>query len=216
MHSNPIKAKVPPSQLKGYHERFKLLKRAFITLAIVTGSVAMAAIYFVYAAYKHAGQRIWVLSPHGQVYHAASNDQLSPPGRVYEYENHIKLFYAKFYAYDEGSYEQNINDALCLIGESGKQLYQFNVINRVYEKVVQHNMVVQSCVDAIEINMNTIPAQGQVKARQFIQCGDQPVRVQRLDAVFQLRDVARYRKNPHGVRIENFVITDNSFVHATN
>lgn len=199
-------------QLRNYQSAFSLVKVAFILSIASNIIMGLVCIYWVIAIKNQAQKSIWVISPSKQVYHAEISHDIQGPDRIYEYENHVKLFYSLFFSYDENNYKQHIDDALYLIGDSGKALYKLYQDNHLYAQIMQNNLIVDTKVDAIDINMDKLPKEGTVYARQFIKNtaqSEQEITIQNMHATFSLHDVARSRKNPHGIKLDHFTIFNN-------
>ncbi|MCG8339947.1 MAG: hypothetical protein MI674_01550 [Cytophagales bacterium] len=199
-------------QLRNYQSAFSLVKVGLIISIASNILMGLGCMYWVIDTKNKAQKSIWVLSPSKQVYHAELNYDIQSPDRIYEYQNHLKLFYSLFFSYDENNYQQHIEDALYLIDDSGQELYQLYQDNRLYDQVLQNNLIVQAQVDSISINMDQLPREGVVYARQFIKNTAHSAgqtAIQNMHATFLLQDVARSIKNPHGVKLDKFTIFNN-------
>lgn len=144
-----------------------------------------------------------VLDRQGQVYETASLPATAM--RKFEYENHIKTFVKAWYAFDESTYENNINSALNLIGNRGKELLnEYNDINML-NSLIQKNIRYQVIIKDIQVHTNTIPISGKVN---FTQTGYRARGsiARDIEVEFTLYDVSRSRENAHGVKIEDWIV----------
>lgn len=151
---------------------------------------------------------IYIMDGAGSVT-AAERQPLNLEQRVFEYEDHVKDFYGLWYAFDEHSFQRNTEKGLYLIGECGVKLLDVYKEERVFSKLQEKNLKVSVAVEDIAINLETRPVTGYIKGAQTIsRLGGEMSR--RMDCTFTLYDVDRSRENPHGVKIENWQIIDNS------
>ena len=199
-------------QLRNYQSAFSLVRVGFIISIVSNIIMGLGCMYSVIATKHQAQKSIWVISPSKQVYHAELSHDIQGPARIYEYQNHVKLFYSLFFSYDENNYKDHIEDALYLIGDSGQALYALYQDNHLYDQILQNNLIVEAHVDSICIDMDKLPRQGVVYARQFIKNtahNASQTTIQNMHASFSLQDVGRSSKNPHGVKLDNFSIFNN-------
>lgn len=144
-----------------------------------------------------------VLDRQGQVYETASVPAVAM--RKFEYEDHIKTFVKAWYAFDESTYESNINSALNLIGNRGKELLnEYNDIN-MQNSLIQKNIRYQVIIKDIKIHTNTIPISGTIN---FVQTGYRARGsiARDVEVDFTLYDVSRSRENSHGAKIEDWIV----------
>lgn len=178
-------------------------------LLSITFNVIMAAAFclaFLYMTDKidKAYTKELVIDTSGKAYEATPI--LASEMKMYEYEDHIKSFVQSWYAFDESTYEKNINGALNWIGNRGKELLnEYNDIN-MYNSLIQKNIMYSVSISEIKINMNTIPISGYVLFKQTGHRARGSVS-RDIYAEFTLYSVSRSRENIHGVKIENWNVT---------
>ena len=177
-----------------------ILSVVFTLILAVTFIIAfMHLTQKVDAAYKNA----LVLDMSGNVYGTTSVDAADM--RKYEYENHVKQFTQKWYSFDEHTYEQNVITALYWIGERGKQLLnEYNDVNMLHS-LVQKNLRYTVTISEIKVDMKTVPISGHII---FTQTGFRAKGSISRDiyAQFSLYDVSRASENPHGVKIDEWLV----------
>lgn len=188
--------------------KFKTVDESLRITLIVSicccGIMALAftvAFIFQYNKIDEAYTKALVLDTSGKIYEVtpiAASDM-----RKYEYEDHIKDFVGKWYAFDESTYESNIKSALNLIGNRGKELLsEYNDVN-MHNSLIQKNIIYKVAIKDIQVDMKTVPVSGEIL---FTQTGYRARgSVSREVLVkFTLYDVSRSRENSHGVKIENW------------
>lgn len=188
--------------------KFKTVDESLRITLIVSicccGIMALAftvAFIFQYNKIDEAYTKALVLDTSGKIYEVtpiAASDM-----RKYEYEDHIKDFVVKWYAFDESTYESNIKSALNLIGNRGKELLsEYNDVN-MHNSLIQKNIIYKVAIKDIQVDMKTVPVSGEIL---FTQTGYRARgSVSREVLVkFTLYDVSRSRENSHGVKIENW------------
>lgn len=190
--------------------KFKTADHAIKVTKIVAicccGIMALAftvAFIFQYNKIDEAYTKALVLDTSGRVYDVtpiAASEM-----RKYEYEDHIKTFIFKWYAFDESTYENNIKSALNLIGNRGKELLSdYNDINML-NSLIQKNIIYSVTIKDIHVEMKTVPVSGEIL---FTQTGYRARGNASRDVSvkFTLYDVSRSRENSHGVKIEGWEV----------
>lgn len=151
---------------------------------------------------------IYVMDKSGAI-STADRTELDVSGRLFEYEDHVKNFYRKWYAFDESSFQYNIESALYLIGDVGKQMYQKYVEDNILRTLKQMNMSVTVEIKEVYVDMNTMPRTGYITGIQTIKRTRGSVS-RNMNCTFELWDVSRSRENAHGVKIEKWEVVNNS------
>ncbi len=174
------------------------------------GSIFIVCVAFAFIINKQSNQiaelqqNVLVIDTKGNAYEAQAVQ--ASYTRIYEYENHVKTFIQLWYAFDENNYEENINTALNLIGENGKELLnQYNdlgMLNILRQKNIHYN----AKVDDINIDMNTLPISGTATVTQTGYRAKGSVS-RTLNITFTLYDVARCKENVHGAKIDKWEIS---------
>lgn len=151
-----------------------------------------------------------VIDTKGQLYDATTTN--SSDARIFEYENHIKMFYTYWYSFDENTFKEHIEKGLYLIGEKGKELLNEYVDLGVERSLSEKNLRYDVQITDISIDMNTVPASGYIEG---IQTGRRAKGLgsRKLCVKFTLYDVARSRTNIHGCKIDNWEIYESSIIN---
>ena len=153
---------------------------------------------------------IYVMDKTGAIV-PADKSMLDASGRLFEYEDHVKTFYRKWYAFDESSFEQNTESALYLIGDVGKEMYKKYMEDNILRTLRQMNMSVFVEITEIHVDMNAMPHTGYIYGIQTIKRLKGTVS-RNMNCTFELWDVGRSRNNPHGVKIEKWEVINNAVV----
>ncbi len=157
---------------------------------------------------KASKNKIYMLDAKGNAY-AADEKNIDINTRAFEYEAHVKTFYNLWYSIDENSYKRNIDDALNLAGECGKEMYNEYKEQDLLNTLRSKNLSTTVEIKEIKIEVTQRPITGYIKGIQTIKrLGGEISR--NMNCTFQLHDVDRSRENPHGVKIENWKVIDNS------
>ena len=127
---------------------------------------------------------------------------------------HVQNFYKLFFEIDAGNYKKNLNDALELVGESGKELAQVYANNKYYERIVSNNLWIGVNIDSIKILNNDPPFVAMVYAKRVIRSA-YGTKYTQLNAEMEVHQVSNTVKNPFGMMIENFRITDDRDMFTT-
>lgn len=128
-------------------------------------------------------------------------DQFRKP----EIVNHIKEFHRLFFEIDQFDYEERINRALYLIGNSGRDLYLTSKQKGFYSNIIANNLEHKLQIDSVKVDHTRNPYLGEFYGKVVVKRTDQKsVNFERLYASFELRNVARTENNPHGLIIENY------------
>lgn len=199
--------------LTNYKTAYSLVSIIAVTI-IVSAFGSGAFIYYINAKMLQENKSvIYILDEKGNAL-IANKSQQSLETRVFEYEDHVKDFYQLWYAYDQFSYKRNIETALNLIGEGGKELYNLDLEQDIFGMLREKNLTLTVSVTDVQIN-DTRPVTGKITGTQTIRRLKGKL-TRNLIATFTLKDVDRSRNNPHGVIIENWKIIDNTQIPENN
>lgn len=132
-----------------------------------------------------------------------------------EADNHIRLFYDRFYTYDKSTYEKQVELGLHLTGQSGRVLYETYKAKNWYNKVVNNDLEIESAVIGnIRMNMAGSVVLFEAEGLQKTKRGSL-IEYRKLNikgTIYQSKDGRVKSLNPHGMKIDDIVITDNSLM----
>lgn len=127
-----------------------------------------------------------------------------------EYKHHITMFYNTFYTFDQFNFDSNVDKALNLIGDKGKELLALYEEKEIKKKLIEGNMEITTKVEKINFDPKN-PYHGISYAIQTLRKGKNIAR-RKVNAEFLLEPCGRSDKNPHGVLIKTWKIIDNAKV----
>jgi len=187
--------------LKGFYSVGRSIKaiRTFAIAALLVGFGTMGACFWMY---QDMSNSIWVRDG-ADYYQVNRKSGISPQERSYDYKEHVTKAIYFGYQMDEGSYDQNMENLLILMGECGRDLYSKYQEQGTKNYLVQENAM--SSVDsvAIDINMDTYPATGRAQFYQTFKRYNESKR-RLVEAKFTIYDVSRWEKNKLGAKIEDW------------
>jgi hypothetical protein len=198
--------------LTNYRRATESLKT--ITLIAVIGCFIISSAIFIYMQneLKVSKKKIYVIDSKGNV-SSANEENINTNIRVFEYENHVKTFYKLWYQLDQNTFKPNIEAALSLVGDCGKELFNEYKDQDLYSLLRSKNLVITVTIESVKIDINQKPFRGIIKGVQTIYRLKGEI-TRRMDCSFTLYDVDRSRENPHGVKIENWKVEDTSPVET--
>lgn len=193
--------------LSSYKSSNDLLKWVFVTLVTLIFLFG-GFVYYLFVTQGNLGYKtVYIIdSSTGSAFQGKQTDITMNPERVHEYKNHVHMFFSKFYTYDQFSFRKNIEDALYLVGDCGKQMRNDLIEAETQRKLTANNINMTVEMDSISIDMSTLPIKGMAIATHVMKRPSAEVSY-RTWSTFEIHDlVSRSEKNPHGVLIENFKI----------
>lgn len=184
-----------------------------ITIIAIVGALTTSVIMVnqSISKYKKASKDIWVMDKSGGITSAKRINQ-NIRTRKFEYEDHVKQFYRLAYAFDEGNYKRNMEKLMWLSGDCGKELVNQNIQSNVYEELVQKNLKTYVEIEKINVNLETNPVSGEIYGIQHSE-REGLKKARELDVKFELKDVYRSSKNPHGVKIITWEVVNQKIIN---
>lgn len=207
---NLLTLKIPMDlkKLREIPSSYSIIKKALFFSSLITFTAIVSSVAWAVYVSKVFTEKIYIITEKGQaaIANSISTDHDYENYRLPEIKNHIKVFHRLFFGYDQFSYDKNINEALYLIGNSGKQLYLSFKANGHFARIQSQNLVQKLEIDSIRINDKEYPYHASVYGKLSVSRVDQNVRTKSLFyASFDLYNVARTENNPHGLLIENYL-----------
>ncbi|MEQ9221064.1 MAG: hypothetical protein RLO17_23620 [Cyclobacteriaceae bacterium] len=207
------------SNLVTYKSSFTILRITLLLVIVIFTCSFIGLYYYTSVELEKANNRVFLLEASGNMMVAGAMDVVSKKDFELMVEDHVRDFYHLFFSFDENNYSDNTERALKLIGTSGVELFDNYRRENVLARLKEANAVVEIEIEQVIIevkNINNIRAQ--VKAVQTTRAGNNSIS-RRMDSnIFDVirKGVTRTIENPHGLRIENFVIVDKSEVKENN
>ncbi|MFB3390085.1 VirB8/TrbF family protein [Flavobacterium sp. LAR06] len=182
-----------------------------ISLIITFLSVFVSLAYSFYLNKTLIKEKVYLLDgANGEVYTAKIiKDELTY--REPEIYNHLMTFHKYFFDLDQYNYQKNIEKALDLIDNSGKNYYLTLVNEGWYNSLKLNNLVQKIELDSINTNAMVYPYAATVYGKTVVyRYGEENNEKDKQEKKIQIRcnlfDVARTRENPHGLLISNYNI----------
>lgn len=130
-----------------------------------------------------------------------------------EVDNHLRLFYARFFNYDKSNYKEQLDLGLSLGGSSVKRLYETLDSKGWFSQMINHDIISVAYIEDLQTKIvSNNKAQFLAKGVQIIKRGSLEER-RHLDIkgiVIKSPNGRIKLKNPHGLLIEDLVVQDNS------
>ena len=135
--------------------------------------------------------------------------------KVSQIKYHSEMFYKLFFEIDQNNFKTRTDNALYLIGESGKMLRNTYAERNWYTQIVQNNARITVDVDTIRVNDKVYPYEVEVSAVMRITRESASSR-RYINSHFIVKDVNNSDENPFGLMIENFTVTNNNEILDEN
>ncbi len=194
--------------LQNIPSSFLLAKKALLICFLVSIMTVIGSLSWAFYVAKTFTKTTFIITEKGQATIAKSmtSSQIDTY-RNPEIKNHIKVFHKLFWEYDQFSYERKINEALYLIGSSGKEMYLSLKAKGHFSQIQTQNLIQKITIDSIKIDEKSTPYHGVLYGELKVMRTDQKSEENnRFFASFDLYNVSRTEKNPHGLLIENYLV----------
>ena len=181
----------------------------FIALGVTLLSVITCFLYVFYVNENAKGQNIYVLNKKGQAFSAKIiDDELMY--REPEIYSHLKIFHNYFFNLDQFNYERNLEKALKLIDDSGKDYYLTLLSDGWYNSLKLNNLVQEINLDSIHIDSEVYPYTSILYGKTSVyRHGKYKEKKEKTITIHcELYNVARTMENPHGLLISNYNIVN--------
>ncbi|MEI6949764.1 hypothetical protein V9K67_21435 [Paraflavisolibacter sp. H34] len=123
-------------------------------------------------------------------------------------EGHVAMFLTKFFALDPSNYKKSTEEALNLIGNDGKKLYNAYKERQWFNQIVTSNLNINLDIESIRADMSTYPYTVVFESKMVVQ---RETNIQRryLNGHCRVSETSNSELNPYGMMISDFVITQN-------
>jgi len=198
--------------LLNYKSSFQLLRLTVLVVIAACLSSLLIGYYVMVSKMLEIKDQVVVIDNAGQIYN--STVMLGENTRIYEYKDHVKTFYRLWYSFDENSYENNIDIAINLIGDSGITLLDRYIMQNIERTLKERNIIFRVEIKDVKIDMSTMPVSGIIEGVQTIQRNRGKVQ-RNLVCSFIIDDVDRTEINPHGCKVDAWEEIDTSEIKET-
>lgn len=194
------------NSLKDIPTSFSLAKKAIVMCIAVSTVVCLGSLSWAFYVTTNFAETAYILTDNGQMALAKGISTADVEAfREPEIKNHINMFHHLFWDFDQYSLEHNMDRALHLIGNSGKELYLTLKAKGHFSKIKTQNLVQTLTIDSLKLNTTMSPAKAAVYGKLKIKRTDQyKEKTDQFTAFFDLHTVLRTDENPHGLLIENY------------
>lgn len=175
-----------------------------ISIAFISATISISK------KIEQVSKKMLVIDTRGQIYNTDIVN--SSTTRIFEYKNHVKMFYTYWYSFDENNYKEHIEAGLQLIGDRGKELFNEYKDQQVEKILSEKNLHYDVKITNIAIDMNTIPVSGHIEGIQTGKRARGSIS-RKLSAKFTLDDVSRSEENMHGCKIITWDIYESSILN---
>lgn len=135
--------------------------------------------------------------------------------REMEATDHVRRFHELFFniAPNRESIEENLEQAFKMADRSAYDYWATLSEREFYTRAVSSNMSQQMTVDSVRVNTSVYPYDVHTWAHYY-QVRQSSVSLLRLESTCRIINVSRSVANPHGMMMENFVVTVNELVET--
>lgn len=135
--------------------------------------------------------------------------------REMEAQDHVRRFHELFFtlAPNRESIEEGVEQALKMADRSAYDYWASLSEREFYSRAVSSNMSQAMTVDSVKVNTSVYPYDVHTWAHYY-QVRQSSVSLLRLESTCRIISVSRSAANPHGMLMENFVVTVNELVET--
>lgn len=200
--------------IKDKYSSISKIVNGYRTFAIIISCICFfLTIFLAIMIYNVSQNKIMVVDGQGDILSASKSSE----NDVFEIEadNHIRLFYSRFFSYDKTNYKKRVELGLSLAGKSAITLYETLKIKGWYDKILNNDLMIDSYVQNIKFISQDGQLYFQSKGFQKVMRGD-ITEIRNLDLKGRISKNSSGRVleiNPHGLIIDDIAIINNSVVN---
>lgn len=177
-------------------KNYKTIALAAIFLSFLTFVISLwTAISF----YSSAAQQIFI---------ARDTRIEKVSDKKFMVEAHVTSFLKAFFAIDANNYRSSTEQALYLIGNQGKALYNTYKEGRWFDQIVQNNLHINVDIDSVQVDMSQYPYMVTFTSKMVMQRENETSK-RFLNGRCHVIDTSNSQNNPFGLQITDFTITKN-------
>ncbi len=188
----------------------KMNKKVTITAILIVPLVVLIALIAMVKIYMTSTNSIYTLTQDGVSVFKRTRVQ---ENREVEAKRHIHLFYNRFVDQDPNaeSIEKSLESAYHLGGDVIKDLAEFYYESGWFNKIIRENLIIRHELKSedITVDMSTYPYKVIAKGTQVLKryTNEQKRTFYIKCTIYDLKE--RTDENPHGMWIEDLLVTDN-------
>lgn len=197
-----------------YNTIDKTLNRFRWVAIIAIGSSLLLALIMSVFIYKVSTNNMLAIDRDGDIVSAKKVNE----SEYFEIEadNHVRLFYSRFFTYNRNNYRKQIELGIYLCGESSRRLYETFKQKGWYDAVVNEHLNIESdVIGSVEIKpIGKNKLSFFAKGFQIVSKGELTEK-RHLDIKGTINKTNRIKgKNPHGLEIDDIVIVNNNLFNT--
>lgn len=185
--------------LKQKKDNINALRNSVFALAGVVVVVVIVAL----GTIIHLSKQKYIV---GQTFSASVYASEENPYRRFEVENHVERFIELFWSLDQFTYEDNIEKALYMVGNQGKEIRKQRIAQRYLEKLKQTNVTAITTVDSIKVDMETYPYRVLAHGTQIFTNSRGSTEKKALRLYCTVAETGRGANNIFGLLIDNMKV----------
>lgn len=201
--------------IQSYNSIDKFLNQQKI-ITIVLGSLSIIGIIIMsFLLFKMSNKDMYAIDNQGDI---VSISKISR-SQVFaiESDNHVRLFYSRFFSYDKSNYTKRVEMGLYLGGKSVKNLFETYQSKGWYNSIVNNDIIIESYVPDNGLKINVVSN----NVSQFIAKGIQVIKrdhftekrhLEIKGMIYAHPDGRQKIRNPHGLIIDDIVILNNNII----
>ena len=198
---------------QNYNTINKVVNGYRVFALIISLSALLISLFLSVMIYNVSQNKILIVDGQGDILSASKSSEEA----VFQIEadNHIRLFYSRYFSYDKTNYKQRVESGLSLAGKSAITLYETLKLKGWYDKIINNDLMIESYVQNIKFYNQDGQLFFQSKGFQKVIRGD-VTELRNLDLKGSISHNSSGRVlelNPHGLIIDNISIVDNSQVN---
>lgn len=204
-------------KIKQNYNSINKIVNGYRSFALIISTISFVlATFLAIMIYQVSQNKILVVDGQGDILSASKTSEEA----VFQIEadNHIRLFYSRYFSYDKTNYKQRVESGLSLAGKSAITLYETLKLKGWYDKIINNDLMIESYVQNIKFYNQDGQLYFQSKGFQKVIRGN-VTELRNLDLKGSISKNSSGRVleiNPHGMIIDNISIIDNSQVNNSN
>ena len=204
-------------KIKQNYNSINKIVNGYRSFALIISTISFVlATFLAIMIYQVSQNKILIVDGQGDILSASKTSEEA----VFQIEadNHIRLFYSRYFSYDKTNYKQRVESGLSLAGKSAITLYETLKLKGWYDKIINNDLMIESYVQNIKFYNQDGQLYFQSKGFQKVIRGN-VTELRNLDLKGSISKNSSGRVleiNPHGMIIDNISIIDNSQVNNLN
>lgn len=188
--------------LKQRKDNINALRQTIFALAGILVVVVIASL----GSIIYLSQQKYIV---GKTFTASAHASQENPYRQMEVENHVERFIELFWSMDQFTYNDNIEKALYMVGDQGKEIRRQRVAQRYAEKLKQTNVTCVATMDSIKLDMKSYPYKVLAYGTQVFSDTEGNTKRKSLKLYCTVSETGRGENNLFGLLIDNMKISIN-------